>query len=249
MAAELRQRISYLRILAANMEKITFGTDIPGYVYGPADAANVIVLQEWWGHTEELEQQAMALSKRGGYRVLIPDLYKGNVGVTAEEAGHLMNSLDWPAARDEMSEAVKYLSGNGKKVGVTGFCMGGALALIAAQHSGVAAAAPFYGVPEEGICQLEKIQVPVLMQFGKEDDHKGFSDPEAANKAYEKMKSAGVDVELHMYDDVGHAFMNGFTDRSKEVMKELGFPRPDNIEAIQSKAWERLLAFFEKHVK
>jgi hypothetical protein len=27
------------------MEKITFGTDIPGYVYGPADAANVIVLQ------------------------------------------------------------------------------------------------------------------------------------------------------------------------------------------------------------
>jgi hypothetical protein len=67
-----------------------------------------------------------------------------------------MNSLDWPAARDEMSEAVKYLSGNGKKVGVTGFCMGGALALIAAQHSGVAAAAPFYGVPEEGICQVTR---------------------------------------------------------------------------------------------
>jgi hypothetical protein len=27
--------------------------------------------------------------------------------------------------------------------------------------------------------------------------------------------------------------MNGFTDRSKEVMKELGFPRPDNIEVIR----------------
>lgn len=72
----------------------------------------------------------------------------------AQSAGHLMENLDWPAARDKMTEAVKYLSGNGKKVGVTGFCMGGALSLIAAQHSGVAAAAPFYGTPQEEICQV-----------------------------------------------------------------------------------------------
>lgn len=31
------------------MEKITFGTDLPGYEAGPKAGPAVIVLQEWWG--------------------------------------------------------------------------------------------------------------------------------------------------------------------------------------------------------
>ena len=30
-----------------------------------------------------------------GYRCLIPDLYKGKLGVNVEEAHHLMSNLDW----------------------------------------------------------------------------------------------------------------------------------------------------------
>ena len=57
-----------------------------------------------------------------------------------------MDNLDFPKAVSEITETVSYLSGKGaKKVGVIGFCMGGALAFAAAEKSGVAAAVPCYG--------------------------------------------------------------------------------------------------------
>jgi len=45
--------------------------------------------QEWWGVTDEIKRQAEYLHEQKGYRVLIPDLYKGKIGVDAEEAGHV----------------------------------------------------------------------------------------------------------------------------------------------------------------
>ena len=66
-----------------------------------------------------------------------------------------MNHLDFKGAIDEMSTAVQYLRDNGaQKVGCVGFCMGGALTFCAAQHSGVDAAAPFYGTPDPAICDV-----------------------------------------------------------------------------------------------
>lgn len=58
------------------MEKINFGESVPGYIGGPKGRPAVIVLQEWWGVTEEIKRQALRISKEGNYRVLIPDLYK-----------------------------------------------------------------------------------------------------------------------------------------------------------------------------
>lgn len=40
------------------------------------------------------------------------------------------------------------------QVGAIGFCMGGALTLCAAQHAGIDAANPFYGLPGPEICQV-----------------------------------------------------------------------------------------------
>lgn len=50
-------------------------------------------------------------------------------------------------------------------MGATGFCMGGALAFCAAQHAGVAAAAPFYGTPNPAICQVRLRTVLVHLQW------------------------------------------------------------------------------------
>jgi Dienelactone hydrolase family len=69
------------------------------------------------GHCAELEKQAINLSEKGGYRVLVPDLYKGKVGVDKEEAHHLMDNLDWPNAKEEIKAAADHLGKNGKKVG------------------------------------------------------------------------------------------------------------------------------------
>ena len=79
------------------MEKVTFGDDLPGYVCGDPTHPGVVVVQEWWGVTETIQAHALRISKEG-YRVLVPDLYKGALGVNVEEAHHLMSNLDWDVA-------------------------------------------------------------------------------------------------------------------------------------------------------
>lgn len=59
----------------------------------------------WWKMTSSLLSPAVLSDKMGGARVLIPDIYKGKVGVDAEEAHHLMSNLDFPGAVKEISEA------------------------------------------------------------------------------------------------------------------------------------------------
>ena len=110
-----------------------------------------------WGITEEIKGQALKLSSQG-YRCVVPDLYKGKLGVDAEEASHLMNNLDWPAAVEELKITAKWLRDSGApKVGVTGFCMGGALTMIATQHSeDVTCGAVFYGIPDPAVRHMTR---------------------------------------------------------------------------------------------
>lgn len=102
------------------------GTTVPGYTYGDS-GPGVIVLQEWWGIDDEVKAHAKKISEQG-YRTLVPDLYRGKLGVEAEEAQHLMDGLDWPGAVDDIRGAVDHLKPHGP-VGIIGFCMGGALTL------------------------------------------------------------------------------------------------------------------------
>lgn len=102
--------------------------------------------------------------------MLIPDLYNGKLTADKEEAHHLMSNLDFPKALAELGEAAEYLRSTGSsKVGVVGFCMGGALSFATAQHANVDCAAPFYGTPPAAICEVEKIKVPVQAHFGMKD--------------------------------------------------------------------------------
>jgi len=69
-----------------------------------------------------------------GYRALVPDLYRGKVALEANEAEQLMTNLNFAdAANQDVRGAAQYLKASGSaKVGVTGFCMGGALTLLSA---------------------------------------------------------------------------------------------------------------------
>eukprot|EP00878_Enallax_costatus_P008358 GHUV01008736.1.p1 GENE.GHUV01008736.1~~GHUV01008736.1.p1 ORF type:complete len:169 (+),score=42.35 GHUV01008736.1:487-993(+) len=159
----------------------------------------------------------------------------------------LMNNLDFKAAVGEVTDAVKYLRSSGSsKVGCVGFCMGGALTFAAAQHAGVDCAAPFYGIPDPAICDPASIKVPVQAHFGEKDTMKGFSDPESIHKVVDKMKAAGVPVELFMYPGSGHAFMNGLTEQGRAKIKEIGQAEPPESEPKE--AFDRLIAFFKQHL-
>ena len=91
--------------------------------YQGSEKPAVIVVQEWWGLNEEHIKKAQKLAE-SGFRVLVPDIYKGKIGVTAEEASHLMDELDFPKAIQEICTAAKWLKVTGaQSVGVTGFCI------------------------------------------------------------------------------------------------------------------------------
>lgn len=229
------------------MEKVTFANNIPGYELGSKSAPALIVVQEWWGINEAIKETA-ALFAAKGYRVLIPDLYKGKLGVTAEEAHHLSDNLDFPQAVEELKAAAEYLRSSGaKKVGVIGFCMGGALSLAAAQHAAVDVAVVNYGIPPEAICQPEKIKVPVLLNFGVQDDMKGFSDPDTGRAAAKKIQGAGGHAQLEVYDEVGHAFFNVLVPDGRGAFGQLGKPLPNADVAV--KAFKSSVTFLDKVLK
>lgn len=164
-----------------------------------------------------------------------------------EEAHHLLSNLDWPRAVQELGQAVEYLKQRGAtKIGAIGFCMGGALALAAAQHCGIDCAAPFYGTPQAQLCQPENIKVPVALHTGELDGMAGFSSPDTINAFAEKVNAAGGSAEAFIYPECGHAFLNE-GEFGKEKRDHMGFPHPPPEQ--QQLAWERVFAFLDENLK
>ncbi|KAJ1454852.1 dienelactone hydrolase [Pelagophyceae sp. CCMP2097] len=224
--------------------------NLPGLICGPVGAPAVICIQEWWGITDNIRAQALRLSE-GGFRVLVPDIYKGAVGVDMEEAHHLMSNLDFPNAVVEIGEAAAFLKAEGSsKVGIIGFCMGGALAVGSlAAHADITCGAPFYGV-NFGLFQPEQLaNKPVSGHFGSADAMAGFSDAPTAAKLAEMLKG-NAQSQIYMYEGAGHAFMNetpqpyaSFEARTAAM----GMPAFDK--ATADVAWDRVIGFFGEHLK
>ncbi|XP_067665853.1 protein usf-like [Haliotis asinina] len=169
----------------------------------------VVVLQEWWGLNQQIQDEAAEICKDGNFSTIVPDLYRGKLATDNEEANHLMSNLDWQGAINDISACVQYLKTNGcTKVGVTGFCMGGALSMASAGLiPDIEAAAPFYGICGDGLCDPSKITKPLQCHFGANDAVAGFSDPECQEKLKKKLDDGKVPYEFYSYD-AGHAFTN-----------------------------------------
>lgn len=192
----------------------------------------VLVIQEWWGLNDHIRSLLDRFAE-AGFLALAPDLYHGTVATDPEEAGKLMNALDWPRALEEIDGAASYLEGHPRsngKVGIVGFCMGGALTFAAAAHTPTfAAAVPFYGVPKEA--DWSKVKAPVLAHFCKTDQ---WATPEAAEKIKEAIEGQGGSMRLEIYA-AEHAFMND--------------TRPDVYAPKEAAlAWERTIEFLKGHL-
>jgi len=57
----------------------------------------LVVIQEWWGLNDQICGVADRFA-RAGYNALAPDLYKGRLTATPDEANHLMSGLDFADA-------------------------------------------------------------------------------------------------------------------------------------------------------
>lgn len=216
-----------------NTQRVTFPSSVgeaSGVLFTPDGGGDqlpaLVLLQEWWGVNDQV-QSVGARYAAAGFVVVIPDLYHGKIANDAAEAGALMKALDFGKAVQEIAGAVAFVRARSSgKVGVTGYCMGGALAFASAVNiRGLAAVVPFYGLP--GDLDWSKIDAPVQAHFAQHDEW-------ATVAGAEKIKSAvGASMELHTYD-AQHAFCN---DRRPDVYN------PDAAKL----AWDRAVGFLRSH--
>jgi carboxymethylenebutenolidase len=219
------------------------GGSVNGYLAELAHSAaapGIVVIQEWWGLNDQIRGVADKLSV-AGYRALVPDLYRGKVALEANEAEHLMKGLDFAmAAGQDVRGAVQYLKGSGStKVGITGFCMGGALTLLAAVNVPEAdAAVVWYGYPPLEYVDASRIRAPLMGHWAIEDTAFPIAKVHELEK---KLLDAKVTFEFHRYH-AKHAFANETADS-----KNLPFLKHDA--AAAELAWRRTMDFLAKHLK
>jgi carboxymethylenebutenolidase len=215
------------------------GTPVSGYLAeAAAPQGAVVVIQEWWGLNDQIRGVAERFAL-AGFTALVPDLYRGKSTVEAEEASHLMTDLNFgDAASQDVRGAVQYLKGlklGGGKVGVTGYCMGGALTVLAATTVPEAdAAVIWYGMPPLEYVDASKIKIPLQAHWATQDE----SFPIAGVDGLEaKLAEAGVRYEGHRYL-AHHAFAN----ETAQGPGRLASTQYDATWAQQ--AWDRAMRFF-----
>ena len=219
------------------------GKNVNGYLAEPAGgskASGMVVIQEWWGLNDQIKGVADKLAK-AGYRALVPDLYRGKSTVDAKEAEHLMTGLNFgDAASQDVRGAVQHLKSSGSaKAGVTGFCMGGALTLLAAVNVPEAdAGVVWYGYPPLEYVDASKIKIPLLGHYAIHDVPFPIAKVDELEK---KLRAANVKFEFHRYD-AKHAFANETADEKKLDMLEYN-PKAAEL------AWKRTMEFLAKTLK
>lgn len=231
-------------------EKITLkrpdGKDSSGYYVAPRGserAPGVVVVQEWWGLNDQIKGVADRLAGEG-YRVLVPDLYRGKITVEEAEAEHMMNNLDFAdAATQDVRGAVQHLKRTSPRVAVIGFCMGGALSILAAVHVREAdAVVCWYGVPPEEAADTRTIKVPLQGHFAEHDE---FFPAEQVRALEKRLKEGGVNYEFHWYD-AHHAFGNEMLEGGDPSTSKLA----DHYDPEAAKlAWQRTSSFLTKQIK
>ncbi len=202
---------------------------VPFFVALPASPPpfpGVVVVMEGMGITPQLLRVCERLAHEG-YAAAAPDLFWRFGGSNPERGGQPYAELRHADGRADIVEVVARLRSLGAStVGITGFCMGGGYAYLAAVSGvDVDAAAPFYG---GGIAQhLGDPYCPVLMFFGGRDEWIPRDDIARVEAAHPG--------DVVVYEDAGHGFFRDGSDSYDE--------------AAASDAWARLLAFFEAHLR
>jgi carboxymethylenebutenolidase len=207
-----------------------------GYLVKPAKANGplpaVLVVHENRGLNPHIEDIARRLALEG-FIAFAPDALFPLGGYPGDEdaARALFAKLEQEKSRADFLAAAGMLStlegGNGK-LGVVGFCYGGAIAnFLATRLPHLAAAAPFYGgAPKTE--EVAAIKAELLVVLAAEDERVNAAWPE-----YEKaLKAADVRYALLQPPGTQHGFNNDTT------------PRYDKAGAAQ--AWAQTVALFKR---
>jgi carboxymethylenebutenolidase len=215
----------------------------------------VVMIHDVWGLSEHTRDLAGRLS-REGFAVLAVNLYHRKHEVRIEDPGAWMRVLSDLDALVDIQAAVDLLAAHpgsaGRKVGVTGFCMGGSYALLAAcSCRGLSAAVPFYGLlsyrhgllaggdgpdraakPREPLDAAADLRCPLLAIFGEQDEFVPLADVRELER---RLAASAHPSEVAIYAGCGHAFLN-------DTRPAAYRPEPARH------AWARMVEFFRKRL-
>ncbi len=214
------------------------GRNCSGYLAVPASGSGpgLVVIQEWWGLVDHIKRLADRFAE-AGFVALAPDLYHGEQTTSPDQAGKLLMALNIAEAGKDLRGALTFLRSHKgvvpKRTGVLGFCMGGQLALYAAQEHGdvVDAAVDFYGIHPKVVIDPARVKPPVLGHFATRDSSVPI---DAAKALAGAVQAAGGRFEFHAYD-ADHAFFNDSRPAVYDVQSA-------------AMAWDRTLAFLRSHL-
>jgi len=229
------------------------GTPIPVYEAYPAQAGEfpvVLVISEVWGLHEYIRDVARRFAKEGYYAVA-PELFsrEGGLAQVTDMKKVLDTVFNTPLKRvvGDLKAGADYArkqpAARGDRVGVTGFCWGGGIALtFAASYRDTSAVVSWYGAitrahkddpkPVAALDVAAQISCPALLLYSGIDQGIPVSDVE---KLEAVLKGAGRPVEKHIYADAPHGFHADY--------------RPTYRPEAAKDGWGKCLAWFQKYVK
>jgi carboxymethylenebutenolidase len=218
---------------------------IKGYLAVPEGTGpfpGVVVIQEWYGLTDWIKDNARRLAN-DGYVCLAPDLYRGRVAKDDDAAEQMMHGLPNDRALRDLRGAVDFLAKNDKvnrgKIGVIGWCLGGKLALhLSLADQRVVACATCYGHLDDfrdaDSNRLNSLNATVLGIYGTRDE--GI--PSEFRRTFSNaLKKKGKLYENFKEYDAGHGFMRDVKGDKAYNAKEA------------KRAWGEIDRFFAKELK
>ncbi|KQN08301.1 dienelactone hydrolase family protein [Sphingomonas sp. Leaf28] len=204
--------------------------------------AAIVVIQEIFGVNAGIRRKCDTLAE-AGYLAIAPDLFwrlepgielDPDIKPEFDRAFELMGQFDQDKGIADIEAAVRAVRselGDGTKVGVVGYCLGGRLAFMTAARTDVDASVGYYGVGIDGLLgEKNAIAHPVLLHV-PEEDHFVDKDAQAA-------MHAGLDdhpkVTIYDYAGEDHGFATEFGERRSDASAKL--------------ADERTAKFFAEHL-
>lgn len=233
------------------------GFSVPFYFAAPEGKKNlpvILVIQEIFGVHEYIADTCRRFAK-AGYLAIAPELYArqgdpAKYGEVAKLMAEVVSKVPDAQVMADLDGAVKWAGDNGgnlKKVGITGFCWGGRITWLYAQHSrNVKAGVAWYGrlvgtpsalTPKHPLDLAAELKAPVLGLYGGED--KGIplttinQMKEALAAAGAKGNKAAQASEFVVYRDAPHAFHADY--------------RPSYRKDAAADGFARALAWFKTH--
>jgi len=205
----------------------------------------VLVCHEWWGLNENAQDKCKMLAKEG-YIAFALDMYgKGQVTTDPKQAGEWSAKLssDPKALRERALAGLKVLADHAAcdatKIAVTGYCMGGTVALeLARTGADVKAVVCFHtsNLSAKDAADNKAMKARVLVCNGADDQ---FITPEEKANFMKQMKEAGIDFQFIEYGGAVHSFTNPKADSFK-------IPSVGYNEKADKRSWAAMKALFSE---